>query len=133
MKINRKNVGIISVALVMTLLLAGCGKSDGFDATQYSISESGTWTDGTYTETVDGRNGEFKVTVVISDGRMAEIKIGDNEETPDKGGVAIAQLPDEIIEQQSVSVDAVSGATVTSDAIKEAVAKSLETASVGKE
>ena len=46
----------------------------------------------------------------------------------DKGGVAIAQLPDKIVEAQSYEVDAVSGATITSEGIKSAVAKSLEQA-----
>lgn len=129
MDTRRKNFGIIVAAMIFVMALTACGKSTEFDVSQYSISESGTWTDGTYTEKANGKNGEFDVTVVISDGKMKKIQIGDHDETPDRGGVAISQLPDEMIEQQSVSVDAVSEATVTSDAIKEAVAKCLEAAS----
>lgn len=128
-----KKIIVVGGLLALSLLFTGCGKSEGFDAAEYSISESGTWVDGTYTESADGKNGKFDVTVVISDGKLDEIKIGNHDETPDKGGKAIAQMPDEMISQQSVSVDAVSGATVTSDAIREAVAKCLEAASTGKE
>lgn len=117
------------ILIFLALLLAGCGKKTAFDASDYDIAAAGTWRDGTYTERANGKNGEFDVTVIIADGRLKDIQIGDNSETPDKGGAAIEKLPDKIIEEQSVSVDAVSNATVTSDAIKTAVAKCLETAS----
>ncbi len=111
------------------LLLGGCGSSDTKQAKNYEIAEAGTWTDGTYTETAKGKKGDFEVTVVIEYGKIASVSIGDNQETPDKGGVAIGQLPDAIVEAQSYDVDAVTGATVTSNGIKDAVAKCLEKAS----
>lgn len=85
--------------------------------------------DGTYTETANGKKGNFEVTVVIEGGNIASISVGDNEETPEKGGVAIAQLPEEIVAAQSYDVDAVTGATITSNGIKDAVARCLEKAS----
>ena len=114
-------------------LLAGCG-SDGTDSSGSSvdtsgISESGEWTDGTYTETAEGRNGDFEVTVTVSGGVMTEISVGDNSETEDRGGVAISTLPDEMLDAQSWEVDAVSGATVTSEALMDAVASCLVQAS----
>ena len=80
-------------------------------------------------ETAKGKKGNFEVAVVIEGGNIAKISVGNNEETPDKGGIAIAQLPDEIVATQSYDVDAVAGATVTSDGIKDAVARCLEEAS----
>lgn len=47
----------------------------------------------------------------------------------DKGGVVIEKLPGQMIDNQTYDVDAISGATVTSDALKEAVARCLEQAS----
>ncbi len=121
----------ISIAVVLgcLLFLGGCGASDTEQKKSYEIAEAGTWKDGTYTETAKGKKGDFEVTVVIEDGAIADVSIGENEETPDKGGVAIAQLPDEIVKAQSYDVDAVTGATVTSDGIKDAVARCLEKAS----
>ncbi len=124
----KKTNSIIAV-LGCLLLLGGCGTSDTEQAKTYRIAEAGTWIDGTYTETAKGKNGKFEVTVVIEDGNIVGISVGDNEETPEKGGVAIAQLPEEIVAAQSYDVDAVTGATVTSDGIKDAVAKCLEKAS----
>lgn len=120
----------ISILLAASLtILSGCGASNTDTKAAYEIGESGTWTDGTYTETAKGKNGSFDVTVIIGGGTISSVTVGDNKETPDRGGVAINQLPDQIVEAQSYEVDAVSGATVTSDGIKDAVARCLEKAS----
>ena len=118
----------LALAAVFCLALAGCG-SEGTESATYDIAEAGTWTDGVYTQTAEGRNGDFEVIVTIEGGDIASVEIGDNDETEDKGGVAIEELPDEIVEAQSYDVDAVSGATVTSEAIEDAVARCLEEAS----
>lgn len=122
---------IVSMLLVFVCLLSlvGCGASDTGHWGNYEISEAGTWTDGTYTETAKGKKSDFEVTVIIQDGNIVSVTVGDHKETPDKGGVAIAQLPEKIVSAQSHDVDAVSGATVTSDGIKDAVARCLEKAS----
>jgi iron complex transport system substrate-binding protein len=126
----KKKTITISILLAASLtVLSGCGASGTDTKATYEIGESGTWTDGTYTERAKGKNGNFDVTVVIENGTISNVTVGDNKETPDKGGVAIDQLPEQIVEMQSYEVDAVSGATVTSDGIKEAVAKCLEKAS----
>lgn len=123
-----KKVSGIFAVISCLLLLGGCASDTEQDKT-YEIAEAGTWADGTYIEMANGRKSDFKVTVVIRNGYIERVFVGDNEETPDKGGVAIAQLPDEIVLVQSYDVDAVSGATITSDGIKDAVARCLEKAS----
>lgn len=124
----KKTTSILAV-LSCFLLLGGCGTSDTKQVESYEIAEAGAWTDGIYTETAKGKKGNFEVTVIIQDGNIASVTVGDNEEIPDKGGVAIAQLPDEIVSAQSYEVDAITGATVTSNGIKDAVARCLEQAS----
>lgn len=134
-----KKTAFIAATLALSLALVGCSSSDSSDntssddsddATEAStIADAGDWTDGTYTATVTGKKGDFDVTVVIEDGYIASIEIGENNETESKGGVAIAQLPDEIVDAQSTDVDTVSGATITSEAIIEGVNECLEEAS----
>lgn len=111
------------ICAVCLAVLSGCGGED------YEISASGTWADGVYTEEAEGRNGDFDVTVTISGGVMTDISIGENSETEDIGTQAIEQLPEAMLSEQTYDVDGVSGATITSDAIKEAVAECLEEAS----
>lgn len=93
-----------------------------------ACSSKAAWTDGTYQEIADGFNGNFTVSVVISDGKITEVSIGDNSETEGVGSKAIDQLPSLIIEAQSAEVDSISGATYTSKGILEAVEAALETA-----
>lgn len=121
---NKKLITVIMFSFM--ILLNGCGNTT---ETSYNISDSGQWNDGTYTETVNGKKGSFEVSVTIKDGTILDISVGENQETLDKGGVVIEQLPEQMIENQTYDVDAISGATVTSDALKEAVARCLEQAS----
>lgn len=122
-----KKIRFIGLILVFIIMLIGCEKEEV--VTNYNILEPGNWKDGTYIETAKGKKGKFDVTVEIVDGKIDSIMIGNNNETPNRGGVAIKQLPDEIIKSQSIEVDGVSGATVTSNGIKDAVARCLERAS----
>lgn len=110
---------------VFAIVLTACGTKEK----NYNISDSGSWKDGTYTETVKGKKGNFDVTVIISEGKISDIQIGDNKETPNLGGKAITELPAEMIKGQTYEVDAVTGATITSNGIKDAVARCLEQAS----
>lgn len=121
---KKKKLTAIFICLLAVLLTA-CGTKEK----NYNISDSGSWKDGTYTESAKGKKGDFDVTVIILERKISDIQIGDNKETPDLGGKAIDELPDEMIKGQTYEVDAVSGATITSNGIKDAVARCLEQAS----
>ena len=69
------------------------------------------------------------VTVTVKDGKVSEVKVGENSETQGIGSKAIEQLPAAIVEAGGTEgVDAVSGASVTSKAIFTAVDEALEQA-----
>lgn len=124
-----KRTTLIVAVLGCLLFLGGCGTSDTEQKKSYEIAEAGTWADGIYMEMANGKKGNFEVTIKIEDGNIASISVGNNEETPDKGGVAIAKLPEEMVTVQSYDVDGVTGATITSNGLKDAVARCLEKAS----
>jgi fumarate reductase flavoprotein subunit len=79
----------------------------------------------TLTGSADGRNGPIEVEVVADEGRIISVTVTGEAETQGIGSVAVEQIPAAIVEQQSILVDAVSGATVTSGAITAAVAAAL--------
>ena len=91
---------------------------------------TGNYKDGTYTAYGEGIGGRFEVTVEIADGKIIAVTVGENAETIDIGSNAIDQLPGQIIEAQTYEVDAVGGASITSEAIKSAVKACLIEASV---
>lgn len=85
----------------------------------------GDYKDGTYTGSAAGRNGEIKVTVVVSGKSITEIKVDEHQETDSMfAGVERDMIP-QIIRTQSVQVDNVAGATISSDAVKAAVESAI--------
>lgn len=82
--------------------------------------------DGVYTETVKGHNADLVVEVTVKDGFITSITFPSNGETPAIfKGVETTLVP-EIIKTQSVKVDTVSGATVSSTAVIDAVQKIMD-------
>ena len=80
----------------------------------------------TLTGTAEGRNGPIEVEIIADAERIYQIRVLNHEETEGIGTVAVEKLPVAIYENQSLLVDSVSGATITSDAIKAAVLNALE-------
>ena len=73
--------------------------------------------------------GDLKVAVTVEGGKIASVEVGDNSETQGIGSNAIEQLPELIVEANGTEgVDGVSGATITSNAIFDAVEEALEQA-----
>ncbi len=75
----------------------------------------------TYSATVNGHNAPMTVKVTVADGKIAEIDYSDNLETIGVGKVALDKVAAKIIDKQTVGVDGVSGATISSMALKNAV------------
>ena len=75
--------------------------------------------------TVPGRNGPISLEVQATADQIYSINITEHTETDGIGTIAIAELPKKILESQSLQVDAVSGATQTSDALLDGVREAL--------
>lgn len=86
------------------------------------------YTPGTYTSSFPGQNGPVPVTVTFSQDRIESVVVGENKETIGIGQTAVKNLPDRIVAAQSLGVDMVSGATVSSVAIMSAVADCVKQA-----
>ena len=83
---------------------------------------------GTYTETSTGFGGEVEVTVTVSENAIEDVQIKGDQETENIGSFAVDMLDDRIMEAQSPNVDALTGATVSSNAILGALKKALKAA-----
>ena len=80
-----------------------------------------TFTAGTYTATVKGNNGDLTVEVVFDADKIVSVNVVSHVETAGLADPALTGVPAAIVAQQSLAVDTVSGATVTSKAILSAV------------
>ncbi|MEG0854757.1 MAG: FMN-binding protein, partial [Angelakisella sp.] len=83
---------------------------------------------GSYEGTGAGYGGELKVNVTLTEDKIESIDVTTHSETEGIGTMAIDALPAKIVEAQSLTVDAISGATVTSNAIIEATTAALTAA-----
>lgn len=79
----------------------------------------------TITKTAKGFGGDVTVTVTLEGDKITDVKAEGANETAGIGSNAIEQLPAKIVEANSADIDGISGATVTSDAIKTAVKAAL--------
>ncbi len=80
-----------------------------------------------------GRNGDVKVEIVADADRIYQINVLEHQETDGIGTNAIDALPGAIYEAQSLTVDSVTGATITSDAIKAAILNALAGGNISAE
>ena len=107
---------LISLMLVIAMVLSVC---------TVVAAESVLPADGVYTGTGIGMHSNIEVEVTIEGGKITAVKILSSDETPGISEPAIEQMPQRIIDAQSVDVDAVTNATMTSNGIKEAVTNAL--------
>ena len=125
---KRNSIAMAGVfGLAAVLGLANCAPADS--GTPAAEGE-GIFTPGTYTGSAPGKNGDVTVEVVLSSDAITAVTVTDHQETPGICEPAIESVPQEIVDSQSVKVDTVSGATVTSQAIIEAASAALQSAGV---
>ena len=86
------------------------------------------FTAGTYTGTAKGYNGPVEVSVTFSDSAVTAIEVGANKETDHVGNVAFEPVIADILAANGTGVDGVSGATFSSNAIRNAVNDAAEQA-----
>ena len=119
----KKSVSALAMAAIIAVSLFGygCGAKPASTSSDAGVS-------GDFTGTAKGFGGDVSVTLTLTDGAITGCTAEGKDETQGVGSEAIAQMPGEIAESGSIAVDGVSGATVTSTAIKEAAAAALTAA-----
>jgi len=113
MKLHR----IICLAAVASLALASCETS--------AKARAATYSPGTYVGTSMGLGGPVEVRVTVDGSRIVDVAIEGEQETAAIGGEAMRRLREGIIVSQGSEVDTISGATRTSEAVKEALDAAL--------
>ena len=88
-------------------------------------------TDGDYTATVDGQQGPMEVKVTVSGGKLTGCEVLSDNETASIGGAALPELTQQVIAAGGPEIDGVTGATLTTNRIRDAVAQCL-TQAAGK-
>ena len=119
----KKSVSALAMAAIIAVSLFGygCGAKSASTSSDAGVS-------GDFIGTAKGFGGDVSVTLTLTDGAITGCTAEGKDETQGVGSEAIAKMPGEIAESGSIAVDGVSGATITSTAIKEAAAAALTAA-----
>ena len=93
----------IIMAVALSLSLTACNLSSGSKKSDVKMK------DGTYTSVQEGHNGSVKVETTISENKITDVKVLENSEREGLATPALTQVPDQIVEYQTVQPDVVSG------------------------
>ncbi|MDO5028521.1 MAG: TIGR03905 family TSCPD domain-containing protein [Bacillota bacterium] len=138
----KKNLKYLIVLLCLSLVFVGCNKktanvAQGEEATikeenkDYQEKSSDT---RVYEGLGQGRNGEIKVAVSLdADKKIVDLQLLDHEESDGFWEKALEGMKEQMVEKQSLAIEAVSGATLTSNGIMEGAAQALEGAELNLE
>ncbi|GAA6425555.1 flavocytochrome c [Dielma fastidiosa] len=131
MKQNMIKLSSLLMCAALALSLGACSKPAEPEI------EAGSYTAGTYTGEAAGMKGPIVVEVTFTDSEIKEVKVKEHNETFGIGygmtTTPIEVLPNEIVETQSLNLDAITGATITSAAVKSAVAEAVKQAGADPE
>ena len=113
---KKKNV-LASLLLAGAMFLTACGGSASSTGAAGGVS-------GSFTGTAKGM-GDVSVTLTLTDNVITDCTAKGDEETPGIGSVVIEQFPSEVVEGNTINLDSISGATITSNAFVEAAKAAL--------
>ena len=101
----------VALGIVLSLYIASTGTVPAAD-------NADTYADGAYSASAQGYKSEVTVMINITGGKVTNVQIDAGDETPDVGGKAAESLTASLKEAGSTAgVDAVTGSTMTSDAV----------------
>jgi succinate dehydrogenase/fumarate reductase flavoprotein subunit/uncharacterized protein with FMN-binding domain len=124
-----KRTVILAVIIIIALALVGACASSG---SKGGVSGESSMRPGRYSETAFGYllNSKYEVTVVVDEHKIRDIYSTDTgrDNSPTVGTNAIPVLINRILEEQTASVDTVTGATITSAGFLDAVERALQNA-----
>ncbi|GMO48162.1 MAG: hypothetical protein Ta2G_03730 [Termitinemataceae bacterium] len=114
-------------ALLIAALAISCAALNGESVRRTGLLRH--WIPGTYEGEAFGYNGKIKLLVETGSSSILDIRILSQNEDPFIGGEALRTLIEQVLETDSVDIDAISGATITSEAFMQAVKEALLNAS----
>lgn len=117
MRIKKNKLLSVLLCFAMLFSMAACqSASQGQEESNESIYKA-----GTYTAIAKGHNGDVNVEVVFDENSIVSVKVLEHSETAGLSDTPIQRIPEEIVSKQTLAIDTVTGATVTSKAILAAV------------
>ena len=115
---NKMTRNVILMAVVTVIMAVALSLYIQNTGTVPAADNAASLTDGTYTSSAQGYLSDVTVKVTVTGGRVTGVEIDASGETPELGGAAAEALAAALLKTGSTAgVDAVSGSTMTSQAI----------------
>lgn len=111
---------LLMVCMLLSLVACQANPSDD--------NEKSLYTPGSYVGIGTGMGGEVCVEVVFDENSILEVNVKNNAETPLISEEALTRIPQDIVEYQSLNVETVTGATISSQAVITAVKEAVKQA-----
>ncbi|KPU42331.1 urocanate reductase precursor [Oxobacter pfennigii] len=124
MKKVQRYLALLLAALMVISFTGGCGNKQ--DVKTDAPESSALFKPGTYTGEGEGIHGNIQVEVTVDENKITAVKIIKHDETPGVSDAAIKKIPEDIVKYQSIAIDTVAGATVSSNGIIAAVTQALQ-------
>ncbi|WP_299033047.1 FMN-binding protein [uncultured Anaerococcus sp.] len=129
MKSKKLLAGLLSLSILFASACSNDVESPKEETkTEEKAVEKARSNSGTFEGVGKGLNGDVKIELTYEDGEIKDVKVVEHKESEGIADPALEQIPAKIVEEQNINVDTVSGATVTSTAIIDAVKQALEAA-----
>lgn len=117
-----KGVAAGAVGLAGFGLLSACGNESDPPSPTPNGESKGRYTPGTYTASAEGYHGTVTVTMTFDESSITAVTVDASGETENVGGAAAEALAQQILDTQSNAIDGVTGASITSEAVRTAAA-----------
>lgn len=130
-----KKFKTFALTLALATILGACSNNTTTldkTSTEGSMAETSTGVSGDFEGKAEGYAGDIVTKVTLEDGKIVKIDT-EEEETETVGHIAIENLTDEIVEKNSLDVEEVSGATVSSTAFLTSLKAALDEAGLKPE
>ena len=115
---NKMTRNVILMAVVTVIMAVALSPYIQNTGTVPAADNAASLTDGIYTSSAQGCLSDVTVKVTVTGGRVTGVEIDASGETPELGGTAAKALAAALLKTGSTAgVDAVSGSTMTSQAI----------------
>lgn len=118
---------IVAAAAGFVLTLAACGINEVPDSTTQAVTEvPSAEEEKEVSGSAEGFGGTITVTLKMKGDDIIEASILGNDESPEIGGKALSELEKQLAEKDSFDIDGVSGATYTSEGVRNATKDALD-------
>lgn len=135
MKLELKQTVALVLCLILIFSITACTSEistpeepEVAEETEETVEDS-KYTSGSYSASSNGFGGDVTVVIEVDADKIISVKATGEHETSGIGSLAVDKLPDEILKAQSAEIDGVTGATMSSNAIKSAAADAIAKAS----